>query len=526
MEKRIVIMLLLAAVMLNGCKPDSTAERPAADTMTTLDRVAQTEDSVTQTEDSEAVETAAENNAAEEATAGEAAGESSEQQKKSEEGVTVIGEFARLSAEEGNWKGLTTEEKLEDFDFLYQTLKENYPYWNLAERTQNIDLDEQYRITREKIAKSETDMQLFTNIQGFVGACGGIGHLQLLVENYADDYSNLDGIPEEYLPLMQKISEAYANDTSAAAYGKIEKLFQKAWEKVQAYYEEQGMSDLLQSGPDSMEQEGKAGGAILLDRGETDNLLYGIIEEGKTAYIKIRSFDMNYYEEDRKILTGLYEKYSDYENVIFDLTDNGGGGMSYFDDLIMAPNIDHTCSADTYQFVKNGSYNRKFMDFSEYKPVIEIPDLPRLNQEDLSGLDLFETDTYKVEPSREKKALKGKLWMLVNEYVYSSSEYAAMFTKATGFATLVGRTTGGDGIGSEPLPIVLKNSGLIVRYSPVYGTTPDGTGSEEFGTEPDILSPEGESPLETCLKAIDKYSITEYAGSRKGEEHYENFQRT
>lgn len=327
--------------------------------------------------------------------------------------------------------------------------------------------------------------------------------MQLVIENWADDYSNLDGISEDLLPLMRKISDAYANDTSVAAYNKIEKSFQKAWEKVQAYYEEQGMSDLLQSDPGSMAQEDETGDTILLDSGETGNLLYGIIEEGKTAYIKIRFFDMDYYEEDRKILTGLYEKYSGYENVIFDLTDNGGGGMPYFDDLIMAPNIDHTCTADTYQFVKNGSYNRKFMDFSEYKSVSEVPELPRLNQEDLSGLDLFVADTYKVEPSGEKKALKGKLWMLVNENVYSSSEYAAMFTKATGFATLVGRTTGGDGIGSEPLPIVLKNSGLIVRYSPVYGTTPDGAGSEEFGTEPDILSPEGESPLETCLKAID-----------------------
>ena len=33
-------------------------------------------------------------------------------------------------------------------------------------------------------------------------------------------------------------------------------------------------------------------------------------------------------------------------------------------------------------------------------------------------------------------------------------------------------------------------------------TSPDGAGSEEFGTEPDIPSPESESPLETCLKAI------------------------
>ena len=45
---------------------------------------------------------------------------------------------------------------------------------------------------------------------------------------------------------------------------------------------------------------------------------------------------MDYYEEDRKIPTGLYEKYSDYEKCHFwILTDNGGGGMPYFDDPII-----------------------------------------------------------------------------------------------------------------------------------------------------------------------------------------------
>ena len=140
-------------------------------------------------------------------------------------------------------------------------------------------------------------------------------------------------------------------------------------------------------------------------------------------------------------------------------------------------------------------------DFSEYKPVSEVPELPRLNQEDLSGLDLFVVDTYKVEPSGEKKALKGKT-VDAGTKMYSSSEYAAMFTKHHRFATLVGQTTGGDGIGSEPLPIVLKNSGLIVRYSPVYELPPDGAGSEEFELNLISLPRKSESPLETCLKAI------------------------
>ncbi len=48
------------------------------------------------------------------------------------------------------------------------------------------------------------------------------------------------------------------------------------------------------------------------------------------------------------------------------------------------------------------------------------------------------------------------------------------------------------------------NSGLVVQYSPFYGVTADGTGSEEFGTTPDIPSSSDELPLNTCLKEIKK----------------------
>lgn len=85
---------------------------------------------------------------------------------------------------------------------------------------------------------------------------------------------------------------------------------------------------------------------------------------------------MDYYEEDSKILTGLYEKYSDYENVIFDLTDNGGGGMPYFDDLIMAPNIDHTCTADTYQFVKTAAITANSWIFLNISLSVRSPNCP------------------------------------------------------------------------------------------------------------------------------------------------------
>lgn len=52
------------------------------------------------------------------------------------------------------------------------------------------------------------------------------------------------------------------------------------------------------------------------------------------------------------------------------------------------------------------------------------------------------------------------------------------------------------------MAVALPNSGLVVRCSAVYGTTADGASSQEWGTEPDIVSLEGEDALTRCLNAI------------------------
>ena len=135
-----------------------------------------------------------------------------------------------------------------------------------------------------------------------------------------------------------------------------------------------------------------------------------------------------------------------------------------------------------------------------YQPVSKLPELPNLNRENVRDCTYFLQEDYTVHPVGNGFA--GKIWLLVSGDNYSSSEYAAMFSKASGFATLVGETTGGDGIGTDPVYLILPNSGLVVQYSPMYGVTADGTGSEEYGTTPDIVSSTGESALDTCLKWI------------------------
>uniref|UniRef100_UPI001F17BE7E S41 family peptidase n=1 Tax=Enterocloster aldenensis TaxID=358742 RepID=UPI001F17BE7E len=395
----------------------------------------------------------------------------------------------------GNWVNLTTQQKLEDLDILYQTLKDNYPYFHVLKRMRNVDLEEKYRTARTEISRGGTDIAFYQQLDAFINTNDQIGHLML--DNpywYEDSASSYKSLARDYpeMERMQKFSAAYNNDKSVENYGKMKAITDSAYNKVMAYY-------------NAAETAQDTGTESAADNVQThiDNVQTRIIEEGRIAYIKIDSLlPSNVYSEDKKQLFDFYGTVKDYDNVIFDFTDNGGGSMNYFNDLIVSPNIDTTLKCNAYKLIKAGENNKIFLDFNDYRPISEFPELPLMNQDDLSDVDLFHEIEYITEPSGKEKMLKGKLWLLVSDTVFSSSEYAAIFSKATGFMTLVGTRTGGEGIGSDPLPILLPNSGLIVQYAAEYGALPDGSGSQEYGTMPDILSSEGESALDTCLRAI------------------------
>ena len=44
-----------------------------------------------------------------------------------------------------NWYNLTKEQKLQDMEYLYQTLQQNYPYINMLKRMYNVDLEQEYQ---------------------------------------------------------------------------------------------------------------------------------------------------------------------------------------------------------------------------------------------------------------------------------------------------------------------------------------------------------------------------------------------
>lgn len=411
-------------------------------------------------------------------------------QPEAEQPPTVLGEMAKLSPEDGNWMNLSKEQMMEDAEYLHRVLLENFPYYNVIQRKIGIDMEAEYAACLNEIEAAQTDAQFYVALSHWIDKADNLGHLMLIQPGMHADLAPIykEAAAEQadiYGMNVQWLADVYNNENTTASYAGLSKVMEPLFDLVNTYYEEQESSE-----------EGTGG----LET-EWQNIETKILEPDKIAYIAINSFDSESYDEDKQLLFDFYAKVRDYDHIIFDFRENGGGSMYYFSDLVVAPNMDKPLEAASYSFLMDGEENTSFFDTSLWKPISSAPDLPRMNQEDFKNFDFYSAEPFIIEPEGNKQ-LNGRLWMLVGPNVFSSSEYAAMFCKTTGLMTLVGTTTGGDGIGSEPMAVALPNSGLVVRYSAVYGTTADGAGSQEWGTEPDIVSPEGEDALTTCLNAI------------------------
>lgn len=413
--------------------------------------------------------------------------------------VTACGNEPQASDSKRDWMGgLNETQRMEDFANLCDGLRDNYPYLALAKRQVGADIEVLEKDYQQKVRKCTNDDMFYATLHDFVGEFAHTGHLELWGRRYESELESMEKLAadpawgEKYEPYIATLDNPVSHRTYAA--------MTKFYQEMEVQQQEGKRTEVV----DGLEESD-----VVEESCETiaDNVETEILEPGKIAYVSIDGFDYEQIQTDREILLSFYEEVWDYDNLVIDITNNLGGSMLYFDELVAAPLARKTLTVSTYQLFKDGENNNRFLKTEDgikngsYRPARELPDLPALNREDASACAYFLQEDYTVYP--QSSGFRGKIWLLVSENNYSSSEYAAMFAKASGFATLVGEITSGDGIGTDPVYLILPNSGLVVQYSPMYGVTADGTGSEEFGTIPDILSPPGETALETCLRYIE-----------------------
>lgn len=375
--------------------------------------------------------------------------------------------------------GLTQEQRLEDYDYLWKTLEESWPFLGVTQRT-GVDTKSIHDKYRKYIEDHDSDFALYLALNDINFTLGGQGHLLFFHPStynaYRDLYSQDLNLSISFQPWRDAIFDEGSMETYKCSEP-VEDDFAKAF----------GYADAAEA-----EEEEN------LPNVETSIL------SPSTAYIKVRQMLVD--RSDYSVINDFFESAEGCDNLIIDITENSGGSDGYWMNLLVAPLIDKPLSmnnicafADTEN---NRPYLKDFFGSSPAKPISELS-LPNVNRDDLKHLTHFYRKTITVGPRTSgEKAFDGKIWLLVGPEVYSASETFANFCKRTGFATLVGASTGGDGFGMDPVYCTLPNSRWIVRYSALYTMNADGRSNEEYGTSPDIPQRKDETALDACLRAI------------------------
>lgn len=353
----------------------------------------------------------------------------------------------------------TAEQKEQDFEYLYQTLKENYPYFGVLQR----------QIGRDWLANHDRYLQMVresTDDKSFVGA------LQSVMRELSNGHAYVIG-PDRF-DLMSKVYHE-----AAVSPGKENKRYHRwaaMYDQAEPYYEY--LKELYGVKPAAGETKGDAHSGY----DPTRNVSLAMLGGGKIGVLTINSF-MNPVGDSALLMT-LLDSVQSCDHLIIDLRKNGGGNDQYWDHHIMPRLISRSYEWNGPSVLRRGPvagtwYEKKFHSF---RKVASLPNLaPEVTPEDFTVV----VDKKVVRPNG-KNRFNGKVWLFVGPGVFSSSESFSAFTKATGWATVAGTRTGGDGVGVDPIPMMLPGSGILVLFPAWGGLNPDGSFNFEARTTPDV----------------------------------------
>ena len=356
---------------------------------------------------------------------------------------------------------------MSDYEVLWDELRYSYPYLPCLEE-KGIDVDEIYDRYAEKTKDITEEDDFYGMLQNMLAELQNFAHLNI-------------ASPEDYASLYNIfVNDDYYRETEKTYYEIVtDPKLSKRYKVPES--SEQFVQDTQEQFPDVFMQ---------------------YIADCKALYIKIPSFHYELVDRDSNIVYEGLKKYPETENIIFDITTTGGGSDGYWMENLVAP-FGGTYEFGYRSFFKSTPLINKYYADSESKPVSELSDAPEWASE--LGLDRYYTNTWTLsEEDFDGEIIDRdiKKWVLISNRVYSASEKFVCFCKATGWATLVGTKTSGDGLGPTPVMLLLPDSGLLIRFSGNVGENPDGSINAVAGTNPDITCQKKETPLERCLEEI------------------------
>lgn len=364
-------------------------------------------------------------------------------------------------------KPLTKEEMVEDFDFYFNTLESNYPFFEVLKREDGINFLGNYSEYRSRVENCKTDKD-FIEVMNRISSELKNSHVVIADRPYVEatlsyysSYFDIPSIYREFLNLNKK--------------------------NVRARYGIEGVQS-------KKSQVKRTGGHLRKGEVQEDfsqNMEVSELDK-ETLFIKIHEMaDEETIQKDKEILAPYLKDINKYKKLVIDIRNNSGGNMRYRQEFFLPQILQEEVSTTNHMFFKNGRRTKDLLDRDKVDyENIENVDLSKLDldhKEDLNDFSFYAKNEIDIKPAG-KEGFAGKIYLLVDSNVYSAAEGLASFCKNTGLASLVGEETGGDGITLGVLNDVMPNSGLVFSYTNTLGYTEDGKINEEENTHPDIYS--------------------------------------
>lgn len=391
----------------------------------------------------------------------------------------------KLSSSSPNEKQLTEKEKLEDFEYMYTILKENYPFFEVSKRQKGLDWLSKKDDYISRIKVTPNDESFFNT-------------LNVILSDLNNDHVAM--VDKDFYLLLKRDYEKYS-DSKGRWVEEVNKT-----KTIERY----------------SPMKGKETSNIPAGNSNNNTVKTMDIENGKVAYVYIHSFFDKYLDEDMKIIKPYFESIKNHKALIIDIRGNTGGTETFWIDMVQML-INKEMEYKFYMAFRGGKFSEPFLKekysfgdkitdpiYDGLKPIADIDkeNLKNLPPELKKDFKYYYVSSYKIEPYASS-GFNGKIYLLIDHDDFSATDQFANFCKNTGFATLVGEKTSGDGIGYEPEICSLPNSGYLFRFSNDMGLTLDGSCDFEYKTEPDINAPAqrtdniaDDKAIQTVLKLV------------------------
>ncbi len=444
---------------------------------------------------------------------------------------------------------LGVDEWLEDFEYLYNYISENYPYLQVKNRTHGynwLDLKDTFV---DRINTAADNEEFFKIITEAVIALQNRHTFVLYPGKVIDNFNTMQFYPAEEV-FTQEVADAASYWNSIFLDDEAERLIRKfdvliVYEKGEYVIHDYNSSWETTYGNETVVthvngvpvdeailtsfdtayidydfSRGKnyvwsiyprhfgadAEFTILNSTGYSTDVSFGIESElavhpyqypstavnlttydaDKIGYMYVSKFYGTEVENSFPDILDFYLDIEDYDNLIIDIRGNTGGFYSFWIDGIVQHFLESQTVFEFYNAYRTGDYV-EYLHQNYLTAKMSKKDFPTLPPE----VETKDFEIYKfwqtINPS-EHIDFNGNITLLIDNMVFSAAEGFLHFCRKYDFVdNIYGTPSGGDGLMIWPLYIVLPNSKLVINAASSLGIDHNGFANEEVRTQPDVL---------------------------------------